>query len=401
MKRILAMMMAVALCLGAIGAAAEGTGAQLSVALFDEAQREGMEAIAKAYMDQNKDVTIEVQVSSPADYWTALEGGELPDVFALDGDHFVMYADAGMLLPLDFEHDYSPYPEGLVDMYSLDGTQYAMPFTYESVALAYNKTLFDAAGEAYPDDSWTWETLQAAAGRLTDGAGVYGFGAPNELQTGYYPFIYQNGGFVFNPADRTSGFSMPQTVEAVQAWVDMAGKVSPSVDAFTTEDALAQFMAGKLAMLFVSSRSVDTLLADDAFAGQFDLAPLPAGEQQATMYTGQGLSGSATVENAEAVKAFIAFCGSEEANQLMAEHKGAIPAYAGTEGAYVEQFDVNMGSFVEMYAYGVCMPYDRTLPLWEDYVRMAVAEAYDGKKTVEEACLQIHEYISDMVISAE
>lgn len=42
--------------------------------------------------------------------------------------------------------------------------------------LYYNKDIFDAAGEAYPDDTWTWEKVQIISKKLTDSANSqYGF----------------------------------------------------------------------------------------------------------------------------------------------------------------------------------------------------------------------------------
>ena len=37
--------------------------------------------------------------------------------------------------------------------------QFGLPRDLNVVALYYNKAMFDAAGLAYPDDTWTWDKL--------------------------------------------------------------------------------------------------------------------------------------------------------------------------------------------------------------------------------------------------
>ena len=110
-----------------------------------------MRAIAEAYMAEHPEVKIETQVTPWSEYWTKLEaaaqGGQLPDVFWMHSNQFMKYASAGMLLNLtDMNYDYSPYPSGITALYNFDGAQLAIPKDYDTIALAYNKEIFDAAG---------------------------------------------------------------------------------------------------------------------------------------------------------------------------------------------------------------------------------------------------------------
>src|SRR5437588_657670 len=59
------------------------------------------------------------------------------------------------------------FPEGLTTIYNFEGNQYAIPKDFDTVGLWYNKTMFDEAGLAYPDENWTWDDLYNAAKKLT------------------------------------------------------------------------------------------------------------------------------------------------------------------------------------------------------------------------------------------
>ncbi len=87
----------------------------LNFQIWDNAQRGGMEAVARAYMDKNPEVEIQVQVTSWDEYWTKLdaaaESGQLPDIFWMHTNQILKYADYGKLEDVtdlydDVEPDY-------------------------------------------------------------------------------------------------------------------------------------------------------------------------------------------------------------------------------------------------------------------------------------------------------
>ena len=240
----------------------------ITFAFWDNNQEPGMQAIADAYMDLHPDVKVEVQVTPWDQYWTKLEasalGGAMPDVFWMHSNQFFKYVTADTLLPLDFEYDYTPYPAGVTALYTFDDVHYAVPKDYDTIALVYNKEIFDAAGIAYPDDTWTWDTLLETAKKLTDPEkGVYGFGAPNDRQSGYLNLIYQNEGFAFE--NGKSGYDQAATREAIQWWVDLqkVHQVSPAQESFVDMGVDDQMQAGKLAMCFTGSWMMSSYTNND------------------------------------------------------------------------------------------------------------------------------------------
>lgn len=66
---------------------------------------------------------------------------------------------------------------GLIDQLALNDKTYGVPFRKDNNLIYYNKTLFDQAGVAYPEDGMTMEEYHALAAKMTTGEGndkVYG-----------------------------------------------------------------------------------------------------------------------------------------------------------------------------------------------------------------------------------
>lgn len=403
MKKWFVLLLTVAMLLTAIPCAMAEENVTLTFAFWDTNQEPGMKAIADAYMAEHPNVTIEVQVTPWGEYWTKLEAGamgdSMPDVFWMHSNQFFKYVTADKLLSLDdLDYDYSPYPEGVTSLYTYEGSHYAIPKDYDTIALVYNKEIFDAAGEPYPDDTWDWAKFLEVAKKLTDPEnGIYGFGAPNDRQSGYLNLIYQNGGFAFE--DGKSGYDLPETKEAIQFWVDLMLKegVSPSLESFVDMGVDDQMQAGKLAMCFTGSWNMSSYTSNDLFNGKFDLCVLPQGKTRASIYNGLGYAIAASTKYPEVAKDFVAFCGTEEANKLQAERKAAIPAYAGTEHYFTDLFsDINIACYTEMIAYGVQYPFSPNKSLWESQEEEIMTSVYTGELTVDEACDKIHEIITDI-----
>jgi multiple sugar transport system substrate-binding protein len=402
-KKIVSVLMIAAMLLTLIAPMALAEDVTLTFAFWDANQEPGMKAIAEAYMAKNPGVKIEVQVTPWSEYWTKLEaaaqGGALPDVFWMHSNQVMKYAAAGMLLDLtDLNYDYKPYPSGITALYNYEGKQLAIPKDYDTIALAYNKEIFDAAGVAYPNDTWTWDTLRETAKKLTNPEkGIFGFGAPNDQQSGYLNFIYQNGGFAFD--NGVSGYDQPATQEAIQAWVDLmkVDGVSPTLESFTDMANDDQFQAGKLAMQFVGSWMMSAYTSNELIKDKFDLAVLPQGKKRASIYNGLGYAGAYNTKYPEQVKSFLAFCGTEEANILQAKNKAAIPAYAGTEHYFTDNFtNLNIACYTEMISYGVQYPFSPNKSLWEGTETELMTAVYTGEMTVADACNQLHATITEI-----
>lgn len=376
---------------------------EISFMIWDKNQLPGMEAIAKAYEAKHPDVKIKVQVTGWDEYWTKLEaaatGGALPDVFWMHSTRFNDYASNGMLLEMGptIGDGYKNFPQDLVKLYELDGKNYAVPKDYDTIAVFYNKALFDKAGVPYPDGTWDWAKYLETAKKLTKD-GVYGVAAPMDAQQGYWNAIYQNGGYVVK--DKKPGYSSTEAQAALQWWVDLSlkEKVSPTQAQFAETDPFTMFTSGKVAMIQLGSWMVPELEQNTEFVKTLGITYLPKGKVNATIYNGLGYSGSAKTKYPEVVKDFLKFCASEEANLLQAKHASAIPAYNGTQQGWIDHNKtLDLKVFFEQLKYGVAFPTTKKGAQWRAYENELFGPVFDGKKDVKSTTVEYDKRMSEII----
>ena len=156
--RVIAAAMALVLLLSLAGCGSADGKTHLTFQIWDVAQRDGMDAMCKAYTAQHPDVEIEVQVTSWGEYWTKLEAAAesntMPDIFWMHTDQILYYADFGMLADLTdlydgveagyYQNHFSDISIGNAS--GTDGKIYGVPKDKDNIVLVYNMEMFDAAG---------------------------------------------------------------------------------------------------------------------------------------------------------------------------------------------------------------------------------------------------------------
>ncbi|RUS46046.1 sugar ABC transporter substrate-binding protein [Cohnella sp. AR92] len=373
--------------------AASGDKVTLTYAIWDSNQEKGLRTIADEFEAANPNIKVNIEVTGWTDYWTMLEagatGGSLPDVFWMHSNEIYRYASNGMLLDLNDRIASSQsvklenFPEGLNQIYNFQGKQFAVPKDFDTIGLWYNKTMFDAAGVKYPDESWTWDDLYSAAKALTKD-GVYGFLAPMHNQEGYYNFVYQNGGTIITD-DKKSGYDDPKTIEALKFYINFVKEgLSPAV--FDDAARAELIKNGKVAMGYFGSWNLSGFTENEYMAKNFDVAVLPKKEKQASIYNGLGNAIAYNTKHPDEAWKFVEYLSSKQGQERQAELGVAISAYKGAADLWVSSNKTfNIKAFVDMVDYGVIRPYSNTTAVWEDKAYEALGPAFTGKVTVEEA----------------
>lgn len=367
----------------------------INVALWDENVKDTLNETIKLYNQKHPNVEVKVTYTPWADYWTklrtSLAGNSGPDVFWMNGPNFHSYASSGLiknLKPLIDKNslDTSVYTEALVDLYTYEGNLHGLPYFLDSIGLFYNKELFDKAGLEYPNETWTWDTLEENAAKLTDKTnGIYGFIAPIDNQIGYYNFIHQAGGFVISDDKTQSGFNSPEALSAFQWEQNLIDKgFSPNAQQQLETKPRQLFGSGKVGMypaISVNSPELHKLLGD-----KLGVAPLPAGKQKASIVHGLSwaINGKTKVEQ-EAFDLIQILSGKEGA-ELLAKSGFSIPAYKGAEEGWLKSIpSLDLQVFVDSLEFAVPYPVSQKTAEWQDAEVKEIQAAFLGKKSFEEA----------------
>lgn len=377
---------------------------KLTFQIWDNAQREGMEAVAATYMEKNPDVAVQVQVTSWDEYWTKLdaaaESNQLPDIFWMHTNQILKYADYGKLADVtdlydgeDPEYYQRYYSEVSLDnAKGSDGRLYGVPKDKDTVCLVYNKEMFDAAGVSYPDESWTWDDLTKASATIYENTGKYGYMAYADDQLGYWNFVYQAGGHILNEEKTKAGFTDPATRKGMEFYLNLQkepwcpqqgyfAETSPGT-AFISEQG-SMYLEGNWNLMSIMSNNKDMV-------GKWDVAVLPKcpdpvyGDGRATISNGLCYAAGASGKKLEYAKDFLKFAGSGEGQRVQGLSGAAIPAYQGLEYTWISAFDqfgyvLDVQKCVDMFEYGVQSVNNASRPNWKTQVNDILLKMYSGE----------------------
>lgn len=158
------------------------------------------------------------------------------------------------------------------------------------------------------------------------------------------------------------------------------------------------FESGKAAMAMFGSWMMGDFNANEYVVKNCDVAVLPKGKKQATIYNGLGNAVSAGTKHPEEALKFVEFLGGEKANTIQAEKNGAIPAYKGTEKGWVDaNKNFNVKVYPEMMKYAVIFPNSETREKWMQLETETFSKVWAGELSVKEGCAEIAGKIDAML----
>ena len=260
---------------------------------------------------------------------------QAPDVLFLNNMTLPSYADSGALLPLDARLAASPalrepdyFAQGLEAM-RWKQQLYAIPRDLSNLVVYVNRDLFKQAGVPMPAPDWTMPQMLETAQKVSSGTGQdRRFGISFDKRPLFWlPYLWSEGGDLFDPGFSRSTLAEPQAVEALQFYADLAHRhrVAPrEVD--TGNAPMAQLFAqGKLAM-FVSGRwSVPGFRKSLGF--DWDVLPFPHGQAGSIVdVDASGWAISAQSERPDDAWKLIEHLAGKEASAKFSEGGLIVPA---------------------------------------------------------------------------
>ena len=218
-----------------------------------------------------------IPITGYQDKFTAAAlGGTPPDIVDLDVAWLSSVASQHLLSPLTdlaSKADVKDYAPGPWKASQYKGVQYAMPDRSSSTVAFYNKTMFDAAGLAYPTDNWTFADMLKDAQKLTNASkNQYGMGVSADLSDPQNAMdlladtIWGHGGDFLNAAQTKATINSAKSIAGIQYWADLYTKYKvapPGTPGFaTTRDIVPLFEANQVGIFIGGSNNLPTLDAD-------------------------------------------------------------------------------------------------------------------------------------------
>lgn len=159
----------------------------------------------------------------------AVSSNDAPDVMDMDGPFVANYAATGILQPLDAyisEEFKNGFVDSIIQQGTYDGKLYALGAMESSVALFYNKKIFEEEGIEVPtslEEAWTWDEFYQVAKQLTT-EDRYGVDLNMDEGVGEWltymgsVFVWSNGGrLIAEDGSAAEGYvNGPETVEALE-----------------------------------------------------------------------------------------------------------------------------------------------------------------------------------------
>ena len=378
--------------------------------------------VADAFMKEHPEIKVETWNQPWDEYftqiqslWTSGDPKVIPDIAFLWPTP--KYAAQGVLENLDpyiqkSGYNLNDYWPGLLESAKYNGSVYGFPRDIEVNVLYYNKDIFDKAGVKYPDESWTWDDLLAAAEKLTvkDASGKvtrYALGMENDWK--YDKWVNQNGGAILDDYVNPSKCMLaePKSVEAVKFFADMMAKGYAMRDADLNQaggDAGA-FQSGLAAMIIQNTSRVS---AFNKAGLNYDVSvvPIPKGGKRWNAAGGAAWVMSAKSAHKEAAWTFLEWLQSTNGGERLYTERGEIfPALQSTANSpafMTDQPPANKkGIITEAAASGVGgFGY---FPEWDELQSSVINPALDriwiGEVTPEqglpELCKQVDQFLKD------
>ncbi|MDN0194630.1 extracellular solute-binding protein [Streptomyces sp. S.PNR 29] len=309
-------------------------------------------ALIKEFEAANKDVEVKY-VNVPFDqaenkFDTAAGSKGAPDVLRSEVGWTPAFAKKGYFLPLDDTEalaDEGKFKSNLIEQARYEGKTYGVPFTTDTLALVYNKELFEKAGVEAPR---TWDDLKKAAATIKDRTGVDGYWGSTQA---YYAqsFLHGEGTDTVDADAKKITVTSPEAKKAYGTWLSLfSGKGLHKAD--TTADAYAHiqeaFVSGKVASIIQGPWEITNFYKGSAFKDRDNLgiATVPAGStgKAGAPTGGHNLSvyaGSDEAHQKAALK-FVKFMTSAKSQETIALKNSTLPT---RDDAYTAEVKADPG----------------------------------------------------------
>ncbi|HHV09592.1 MAG TPA: extracellular solute-binding protein [Clostridiales bacterium] len=341
------------------------------------------EEMMDTFMSENPDIKVEYEYIASGDYsakFSALAASnEIPDVFWTQAGYYTDQINEGLLMDLSKELDNKAY-EGdvtwrdtfiptllenfekiaLAGCGELDSYDYGIPFTMTTVAVMYNKTIYNELGLKVPT---TWTEFMSNNEAIKN-AGYTAVSVQNDTCIDWFPRLFwdqfcrdeiENKGLSFS--DGTMTFETESVKKGMESFKELwdKGYLPENFITANLETTQQMFIQGKLVQVLIAPDKIQYLMENAADGAEYATFALPgiAGETSRSLGGSSNIFAiSSTTEKPEAAIRLLKYITSrtnfETDEGLQYSNSGLVGVERGSE------LDGVLSGFADAAAGGFC-----------------------------------------------
>lgn len=313
----------------------------------DDDRASRYEEAAKLFEEKYPNIDVSPQFQAWDDYWTARSteaaGRTLPDVFQMDLAYIHQYASNNQLLDLSSQIGVNlqtdAYDETLLGSGSVNGGQYGIPTSTNTLGMVRHDDLLDELGMEPPAEGLTWDEYDAWIREVSEAGAdhdpqIYGGGDYTGTLWLFIQWLLQQGKTAF-AEDGSPAFEKADLV----AWVERTQPMRDDGVFYPIERTKqVEPLTGLQVNESVTELTWDNMTAGYAASAGTDnvgLQPVPTGAEGSQQFWKPSmlLSSSATTKEPDAAAALIDFLVNDpEVGKIFGTSKG-VPAVAAQKDA--------------------------------------------------------------------
>lgn len=398
MKKVIGLVLALAMVLACTSFAMADDAVTLRFWMWDDAQQPAIRAMADEYEASHPNVKIDISCQADVSglnqkIQATIGTSDAPEIFFMNYNLAAEYIPLGIVADLtSYGIDQSELAAGIVGAYTVDGKVYAVAKDTDSYAVFYNKALFDKAGVAYPEASWTIADFCDIAKKLSSDGVIGWTNSPSDRV--YYNFIYANGGNLYSEDGTKAAINTPETAEVIQQLMDLvaAGGAYTGAQLAEVSDTTA-FTSGIAAMTINGSWMISQYA--EALGDNLGIVELPSGAA-GKFSANHGIGYSTTTSNAHMDETvdFLRYLATYDAQVKQIEV--VIPANLTCASAWENVYpNVNVVAFMNALSYGRGYLSNVNATLARTAYQGALAELRNGTyANAEEFCAAAEELVN-------
>ncbi|MCO4781059.1 MAG: ABC transporter substrate-binding protein [Candidatus Cloacimonetes bacterium] len=370
---------------------------------YNSEQYEVYKKLVKTFEDRHK-VTIKVSKEPHGGFgdklFYACSSNTAPDIARLDIGLVPKFAVGKALVPFDdlgikeLEKDLfaSALDSGKVRVEDGSIKTFGIPDEFTTLALFYNKDLFEEAGLDPHKPPRSWDEFIEYSKKLTkdlDGDGLtdqYAFAMENTLWWSL-PFLYSHGANIVDEKSLTCLLDSKEAIQSLEFQLSLhnngfeagswrKGSITPD----------SGFKSSRFAMIFSGPWNLANFSRSNI---NYGVALIP-GNPDLGIKSTTNVGGNANVilkstKSPKLAFKFLSYLASEEVQKILVEKLNAVPIHLGLERNGVKMESKELQIFAEQAKYAVARPkipgYDKI----ENIVNSEVETAFNKNRTAKEA----------------